>query len=133
MLTEIFCSEDIYLLQRLHAFQNIIRMEGRKTNNLKRRFELVDRYQQLVQRDESSNDYKIARKSTWYLSCKIPEGLLEFVNEQCCICAEPFQDDPDQDCLVLNTCQHVFHCKCVLNWLYQHNFCPLCRQKLFEQ
>ena len=47
---------------------------------------------------------------------------------ECIICVEPFTIG--QTVLQLPACGHMFHEKCALVWLTQHNSCPYCRREL---
>jgi len=46
-------------------------------------------------------------------------------NGQCNICFENFEEP-----VLLSCCQHLFCGKCILEWLKNHNTCPLCRCNL---
>ena len=46
-----------------------------------------------------------------------------YFTEQCVICQEEFTEQL-QVCLL--QCQHVYHVKCLTEWLMQQNKCPLC-------
>ena len=46
-----------------------------------------------------------------------------YFTEQCVICQEEFTEQL-QVCLL--QCQHVYHVKCLTEWLTQQNKCPLC-------
>ena len=49
---------------------------------------------------------------------------------QCAICLEEFKGI---DIIkAFTTCQHIFHKKCLLNWLKTHNKCPLCNHDLSD-
>ena len=48
--------------------------------------------------------------------------------EVCCICL----DDLDGDMIAIDSCQHQFHLKCVIDLLKTgHNRCPLCRATFY--
>ena len=46
-------------------------------------------------------------------------------NEKCIICLEDFKIN-DQ-CLYLN-CLHLFHARCIIEWLLKHDNCPICKE-----
>ena len=46
-------------------------------------------------------------------------------NEQCIICLEDFKIN--EQCLYLN-CLHLFHSKCIIEWLLKHDNCPICKE-----
>jgi len=49
---------------------------------------------------------------------------------ECAICLEEFKG---VDIIkAFSTCQHIFHKKCLLNWLKTHNKCPLCNHDLSD-
>eukprot|EP00871_Galdieria_phlegrea_P002164 jgi/Galph1/2949/GphlegSOOS_G1619.1 len=45
----------------------------------------------------------------------------------CPVCAEEYQQGDEGKKL---PCKHIYHSKCILPWLNQHNTCPLCRYEL---
>lgn len=50
--------------------------------------------------------------------------------DSCCICLEAFKQDEE---LVRMHCEHMFHEKCVTDWLKLNATCPMCRSKLEKQ
>lgn len=49
------------------------------------------------------------------------------LSEKCAICFETYAK---KDTCVKLECAHLFHRKCVLMWLKEHNSCPTCRYEL---
>ena len=45
----------------------------------------------------------------------------------CSICIDPIAIDDEAKTL---PCNHFYHSKCILKWLGQRNFCPLCQSEL---
>ena len=46
-------------------------------------------------------------------------------NEKCIICLEDFKIN--EQCLYLN-CLHLFHARCIIEWLLKHDNCPICKE-----
>ena len=46
----------------------------------------------------------------------------------CAICLEDFKNTDIIKAFC--TCKHIFHKKCLLNWLKDHDICPLCKHDL---
>ena len=67
---------------------------------------------------------------------QLPETKIEDVNKldsekkNCVICLEDFKNG---DKAVLLPCIHMFHTKCIKNWLKTQNSCPICKFKLTAQ
>ena len=54
-----------------------------------------------------------------------PEDLVDPVNRECCICLD---DNNEGDLAIrLPNCSHIFHKKCILDWLQRKCTCPVCR------
>jgi DNA-directed RNA polymerase subunit RPC12/RpoP len=45
----------------------------------------------------------------------------------CVVCQEDFKKDEQ---LLRLECKHIFHKKCLKEWLERHNTCPMCRHEL---
>ncbi len=62
--------------------------------------------------------------------------------DQCSICLESYKmiknnnnnnDKEEENVTIGHTCAHIFHTKCILQWMTaKHDFCPICRQYLFD-
>ena len=51
--------------------------------------------------------------------------------DKCSICLEPY--DVGTDITIGQTCPHVYHTKCLMQWMCaKHDFCPICREYLFD-
>jgi hypothetical protein len=67
---------------------------------------------------------------------QLPETYIEDVNKldnekkNCVICLEDFKTG---DKAVILPCIHMFHNKCIKNWLKTQNSCPICKFKLTAQ
>lgn len=46
----------------------------------------------------------------------------------CPICCESYLSDDSIAWSKNNTCNHVYHEACIINWLLKHDECPLCRR-----
>jgi hypothetical protein len=51
---------------------------------------------------------------------------MKFLTKECAICLESIKND--HACRMLS-CFHIFHQKCVLDWLIQNPSCPLCKKQ----
>ena len=49
------------------------------------------------------------------------------INQTCSVCTEEF--NPDEFISIL-PCQHMFHTKCIKEWGFYQQSCPLCRIKI---
>ena len=50
--------------------------------------------------------------------------------EECCICMEKFADGSDNITPLSHNHHHVFHTKCIEEWLKNNNVCPICRTEI---
>ena len=56
------------------------------------------------------------------------QEMIEDENQVCAICHGSYTDN---DILrKINTCEHVFHARCVERWFTTHDSCPVCRGRL---
>lgn len=46
----------------------------------------------------------------------------------CPICCESYLSDDSIAWSKNNTCNHVYHEACIINWLLKHDECPMCRR-----
>ncbi|CAL8994502.1 unnamed protein product [Prunus brigantina] len=44
--------------------------------------------------------------------------------ESCSVCMDEFEGGTNVACM---PCSHVFHSECIVNWLRQSHYCPVCR------
>ncbi|CAL4077439.1 unnamed protein product [Meganyctiphanes norvegica] len=65
--------------------------------------------------------YCIGHFSYWY--CK-RNGLFIFNKDKCSICLEVLLTKPNASL----SCKHVFHERCIKNWLKRESTCPNCRK-----
>lgn len=47
-----------------------------------------------------------------------------------CCCRICFQETIHDDCMILR-CKHFFHEKCLWDWLYVKNECPICFKSVY--
>lgn len=45
---------------------------------------------------------------------------------ECSICLEKF----DSNCIALYSCDHIYHEKCIREWIKKSRLCPLCRSNI---
>ena len=50
---------------------------------------------------------------------------MKYLTKECAICLGSIENE--HSCRLLS-CFHIFHEKCVVNWLVQNPSCPLCKK-----
>jgi len=55
------------------------------------------------------------------------EDLVDENNRECCIC---FEEHNIGDKVIRLPCAHIYHSKCITEWLSRHCTCPVCRFEL---
>ncbi len=86
--------------------------------------------QQQQQEDENRANPPASVKAIRQLPTVIvkPEDLVDENNRECCIC---FEEHKIGDRVTRLPCAHIYHPKCVIQWLGAHsNTCPVCRYEL---
>eukprot|EP00980_Cylindrotheca_fusiformis_P000516 scaffold125_cov109-Cylindrotheca_fusiformis.AAC.6 len=53
-------------------------------------------------------------------------------SDECCICLDGYHPGETICAPITNKCNHAFHEECVVEWLRDHDVCPLCRVNLME-
>eukprot|EP00980_Cylindrotheca_fusiformis_P000514 scaffold125_cov109-Cylindrotheca_fusiformis.AAC.4 len=53
-------------------------------------------------------------------------------SDECCICLDGYHPGETICVPITDKCNHVFHEECVVEWLRDHDVCPLCRVNLME-
>ena len=48
------------------------------------------------------------------------------------MCLQDLQDE-NEKYVAVRVCKHLFHHKCLVDWLRSHQTCPLCRTYVLEQ
>ena len=48
-------------------------------------------------------------------------------SKNCTICLEKMNKN-----IVVFKCKHFFHYDCVFKWLFEKNYCPLCKKELIR-
>lgn len=51
---------------------------------------------------------------------------------ECSICLCPYEDGETVCWAKNDECDHIFHEDCIVQWLVDHDECPLCRTNLLE-
>jgi hypothetical protein len=54
----------------------------------------------------------------------------EFDNDTCSICLDELYSNENQDEIIQIKCNHMFHKKCLDEWILQKKICPLCKVEL---
>eukprot|EP00980_Cylindrotheca_fusiformis_P001361 scaffold340_cov96-Cylindrotheca_fusiformis.AAC.2 len=52
--------------------------------------------------------------------------------DDCCICLNGYRPGETICAPITDKCNHLFHEECVMEWLRDHDLCPLCRVNLME-
>ncbi|CAI2369973.1 unnamed protein product [Moneuplotes crassus] len=85
--------------------------------------------------DCNLNTTKFAKSSRMKTSLKILKSILSIVTE------EDLQAnlgdilatfDTNGVCILID-CAHIFHKRCIKDWIKEHNTCPICRKKIYEK
>ena len=80
-----------------------------------------------------ANDANLNANNQVRINIEIPHyciinDMTVYKNEECAICKELLNEN-----IVVTTCNHVFHEKCLLQSTSHNNLtCPLCRNNLYE-
>ena len=51
---------------------------------------------------------------------------------ECCICLDQYKAGETVCWAVTEDCNHIFHHDCILQWLADHEECPLCRTNILQ-
>lgn len=78
-------------------------------------------YTQLVLRESSFRNYFIS-----FATSEIPVKKLAKMKIECCICLEDFSTN-SEDNILTPICGHLFHERCLNDWLNNNESCPQCR------
>ena len=54
----------------------------------------------------------------------------EFENDACSICLDELYSDENGDDIIQIKCNHMFHKRCLDDWIEQQKNCPLCKVEL---
>lgn len=52
--------------------------------------------------------------------------------KSCSICLESYKDGDDICWSYNEQCPHAYHLDCIMDWLMEHDDCPLCRQEFLK-
>ena len=55
---------------------------------------------------------------------------LDNEKKKCLICLERFKKD---DFIIALYCIHIFHSKCIKEWMRKQNSCPICKSKIYSE
>ena len=85
-------------------------------------FQSIHSFSRALDEYEEKND-GIEEKSAYY-----DDILFEMIGDEkaCSVC---LQDYNESDEIVLTTCNHMYHKRCINNWLEQNKSCPVCRHR----
>ncbi|CAI2369972.1 unnamed protein product [Moneuplotes crassus] len=85
--------------------------------------------------DCNLNTTKFAKYSRMKTSLKILKSILSIVTEedlQANLGGILATFDTNGVCLLVD-CAHIFHKRCIKDWIKEYNTCPICRKKIYEK
>ncbi|KAA8527091.1 hypothetical protein F0562_008680 [Nyssa sinensis] len=82
--------------------------------------------------DRGASDGQISNLPSWRYkevdtNLELGKSALDNENQECCICLAKYREKEEIRQL---PCSHIFHLKCVDQWLRIISCCPLCKQEL---
>jgi hypothetical protein len=81
-------------------------------------------------KNDNASNQLVSAVSSFFTSMRSIGGGQQQQQEECCsICLEPYKEGDIVATLkpCFGSCQHKFHKDCLLEWLQDHDECPLCR------
>jgi hypothetical protein len=57
---------------------------------------------------------------------------VDYSSKTCTICCEDYKSGDDIVWSRNRKCKHAFHTECIIQWLMDHDDCPMCRNKYLE-
>ena len=57
---------------------------------------------------------------------------VDYSSKTCTICCEDYESGDDIVWSKNRKCKHAFHTECIIQWLMDHDDCPMCRNKYLE-
>eukprot|EP00980_Cylindrotheca_fusiformis_P012707 scaffold3107_cov126-Cylindrotheca_fusiformis.AAC.3 len=85
--------------------------------------------------EKTPPDYKTqgeSPSSRSVLSQRLSSRRKASSSDECCICLDEYHPGETICAPITDKCNHVFHEECVVEWLRNHDLCPLCRVNLME-
>ena len=65
-----------------------------------------------------------------YSDIILVSNIRSLINDDCSICIEPFKENDEMYRL---KCGHIFHTKCIEEWININNICPTCREDVINE
>jgi hypothetical protein len=126
-------SRDELFLTKFH-FQTVLPNKSNTTASSLRSFLTAEQDKKFADTDEEIGDDD---ESVVIGAAKSNERFLSSwrkpsKRDECCICLECYTPGETICVPVTNECNHVFHQECILEWLKNHDKCPLCRVELLK-
>jgi hypothetical protein len=53
--------------------------------------------------------------------------------KECSICLQDFEEGEEEVFVEVKVCKHIFHEKCLVEWIVHNRTCPLDRKNIFEE
>lgn len=92
----------------------------------------ITNYVESLEEKKEENEEKKEDKFI-YLSFSDFDDRSKEIHKECPICMEEFTENLTENCtekrLILTDCNHCYHEKCLKEWIFQHNNCPVCRHE----
>ena len=92
------------------------------------RSDIYENILQTVEHESLLNNDSLIKNTTNLIEIKeIEASELQEKDTLCCICLDSF----DSSCKVAKLdCDHFFHVKCIREWGYYKNCCPVCKKSI---
>ena len=84
--------------------------------------------------DDNFDDVIIMNKKEYSKLLLEESGTIKYkikTTEKCSICCDDIKQYHKM--YVINTCNHLYHYKCIKKWFQQHANCPICRTSNEQQ
>jgi hypothetical protein len=66
------------------------------------------------------------------LQLNINSSDVDYSSKTCTICCEDYESGDDIVWSKNRKCKHAFHTECIIQWLMDHDDCPMCRNNYLD-
>ena len=115
--------------------QERLRLERERQERERQERQRLELLRQIREREERENHHRLIKEKYNEIKNDIPalfkldrdklDKIKNSSKEQCIICLDEFKIN--DGCLYLN-CLHLFHARCIVEWLLKHDNCPICKE-----
>ena len=131
-----YINENVYLNNRYNINNNYIHSNGRsRFNNGHRDHSILENSNDILPLSPERNSNHLLNNFKYKpikdnILSKLPENRIKDTkklneeNKRCTICLEDFKYN---DVVIYLPCFHIFHKNCIIYWINQKAFCPLCK------